>query len=63
MKLNTIIAGALVALGLGVSMSASALTLHECCRIYQEECELNYTATQCAGLYESCVRSRHCILN
>ena len=62
MKLNTIIAGALLALGLAVGMNASALTLHECCRILQEECELN-TPGQCKNVYEGCVKSRHCILN
>ena len=63
MKLNTILAGLLLAIGVGVGMNAQALTLQECCRIKQQECELNYSASQCAGVYDACVRSRRCILN
>jgi hypothetical protein len=62
MKLTSILAGFALAIGIGAGMNAHAFTLHECCQILQEECELNYEAWRCAGVYERCVASRRCIL-
>ncbi len=63
MKFKSFFQFALLAVGCGIGFSASAMTLSECCRIYQQECELNYGAPACAGLYDSCMKSRRCILN
>lgn len=63
MKLQTVIAGLALALGIGMGVNAEAFSLHECCRIKQQECELNYSAWKCRNVYLSCVASGRCILD
>lgn len=63
MKLTTILAGLVLALGAGIGMNAHAMTLSECCQIMQEECELNYTPAQCGDIYGACMRARRCFIN
>lgn len=63
MKLTTILAGLVLALGTGIGINAHAMTLSECCQIRQQECELNYSASSCKNVYRICMRENFCMIN
>lgn len=63
MKLTTILAGLVLALGAGIGMNAYAMSLPECCQIMQQECELNYGPAACKNVYRNCMRDKHCLIN
>ena len=62
MNVQNMLLGAMLAIGCGIGFNANASALSECCRVLQEECQLN-TPGGCAQVYDRCMASRRCILN
>jgi hypothetical protein len=65
MNVQNLLLGAMLAIGCGIGFNVNANTsaLSECCRVLQEECQLNYGQAGCAQVYNRCMASRHCVLN
>ena len=65
MNVQNLLLGAMLAIGCGIGFNSNAggSALSECCRVLQEECQLNTPPGGCAQVYNRCMASRHCILN
>lgn len=63
MNVKNLLLGAMLAIGCGIGFHANASALSECCRVLQEECQLNHGQAGCSQVYDRCMASRRCILN